>query len=555
MSNKGGFLSNRQVVAVLVGLLMLMGSTTCSLYKHKCVHDTLFPKGQIKPMPEMTEQEAIRVLQTSDGSSGTSSGSTANDGWHPLRIFIDWTSANALVKSTPSLNSKFQLSVRLINSVKNYFGNVLQANFVPTMRFSGGECYKSRIASFVRDIDLYILIHAENDQSTDYFAAATTCYQSTRDGRPSIGAYILNFAFLNTATLYEYLYFSTFAHEFTHILGFSNDLFTSYVVPGTSRKRSLTEVTTQISISGKSFTAIKLPEVLDFAKTYYGCNTLTGVPLEDGGGDGSAGSHWEKTFLPNEYMNPTVENPGIISGFTYSLFRATGWYLTKDGGNQYYDWGLAAGCGFFSSCPGTADYCSSSTNNRDVCGASPTAKGICSGSSDFSGTCGYLRNKEHSCLISGVFQLQSNEVYGAGSRCINYKTSTGLYTTRCLPVTCSGSSLQIKVGTQTITCSESDGASSALKAVGDSTYQLECPVTTRYCTQLTTACPNDCNAKGLCTLNKQCFCYTGWSGTDCSQSVPIDYNTELSQGTVASSNIWVFSFAAVLTFLSVSVSL
>jgi leishmanolysin len=50
------------------------------------------------------------------------------------------------------------------------------------------------------------------------------------------------------------------------------------------------------------------------------------VPLEDEGGNGSAGSHWDKVFLPLEFMNPTIESPGTISEFTITFLRATGWY-------------------------------------------------------------------------------------------------------------------------------------------------------------------------------------------------------------------------------------
>lgn len=64
-----------------------------------------------------------------------------------------------------------------------------------------------------------------------------------------------------------------------------------------------------------------MPKVRDFARDYYNCPTLPGVPLENNGGSGSANSHWEKTFLPNEFMNPYVTFPGIISDFTLKLFE------------------------------------------------------------------------------------------------------------------------------------------------------------------------------------------------------------------------------------------
>ena len=72
-----------------------------------------------------------------------------------------------------------------------------------------------------------------------------------------------------------------------------------------------------------------MPEVLNYAKTFYNCPNLVGIPLENDGGEGTTGSHWEKTFLPNEYMNPTIENPGILSAFTLKFLEGTNWYYVR----------------------------------------------------------------------------------------------------------------------------------------------------------------------------------------------------------------------------------
>jgi len=37
--------------------------------------------------------------------------------------------------------------------------------------------------------------------------------------------------------------------------------------------------------------------VLTIAKAHYNCSSLLGIPLEDEGSSGSAGSHWEKTIV------------------------------------------------------------------------------------------------------------------------------------------------------------------------------------------------------------------------------------------------------------------
>lgn len=91
------------------------------------------------------------------------------------------------------------------------------------------------------------------------------------------------------------------------------------------------------------------------------------VPLENEGGTGSAGSHWDKVFLTMEYMNPTIESPGIISNFTMALLRGTGWYTIDDGAAQPYDWGKDDGKNHFKICPEGKEYCLAANKNKNFC--------------------------------------------------------------------------------------------------------------------------------------------------------------------------------------------
>jgi Leishmanolysin len=182
----------------------------------------------------------------------------------------------------------------------------------------------------------------------------------------------LNFAFIKVQKIYQYLYFSTFAHEFTHILGFSDDLYKHYIDPVTMLP--LTSVTTQMRVRSRSnpssyedFTVITLKPVVDYARAYFSCPSLIGMPLENNGDSGSANSHWEKLFLPSEYMNPTVENPGQITEFTFNLLRGTGWYQVDSNNVQFYNWGLYVGCEHFSICPIGKGYCSAAESRQEVC--------------------------------------------------------------------------------------------------------------------------------------------------------------------------------------------
>lgn len=360
-------------ILLLVSVAVAAQSVQQGKIIHKCAHDKLFKNKDLKVMEDISDAEfKRRFLQINSGAgntgqttggSTTQTGTAVNDGWHLLRIFVDYSYANQLIASNSGLSSRYQMSIRLVESVRTFWQSTLQVNYMPTMTFSGGSCYNNKIPSFQMPIDLYITIYPQNDASTDYFAAATPCYLSSRDGRPTVGAYILNFAFLQPTVINEYLYFSTFAHEFTHILGFSNDLFPRYV-DGNGNKLGLSRVVGQWN----NFQTIILPSVVNYAKSYFGCSSITGVPLEDNGGDGSAGSHWEKTFLPLEYMNPTVENPGIISNFTFSLLQGTGWYQVSTAGSQPYTMSQGAGCGIFQVCPqGGSGYCTSDQVGSTIC--------------------------------------------------------------------------------------------------------------------------------------------------------------------------------------------
>ena len=351
------------------------------------------------------------------GSEDT--GANVNDGWHNMRILVDFKHAKQFLQQNPSLQPKYEMSVRLVQSTKLYFEQALQVNYPNLMNFAGGTCYKLPVPAFSRRADLYIVIKPESDSTTSYFAAATSCYLSQRDGRPIIGAYILNYHFLKTAKINEYLYFSTFAHEFTHILGFSDNLFDRFVRNGSKIPKS--EVTGVITIGSESFTAIILPEVVNYARTYFNCPNIQGVPLENGGGEGSAGSHWEKLFLPSEYMNPSVENPGILSAFTFAFLKGTGWYQPNAGMEQPYDWAKGVGCRHFEICPKDSHgYCTAAESGNEMCSTEYTSKAICRQDKLFSSGCYVKRSQEHTCTISGASTAFHNEELGPGSRCFNW---------------------------------------------------------------------------------------------------------------------------------------
>ena len=74
-------------------------------------------------------------------------------------------------------------------------------------------------------------------------------------------------------------------HEITHILIFEPNLLNSF---NAIKEEEIDDETKYYIIS---------PKALEKARFHFGCDSLKGIPLEDQGGEGSVGSHWEGRYM------------------------------------------------------------------------------------------------------------------------------------------------------------------------------------------------------------------------------------------------------------------
>ena len=107
----------------------------------------------------------------------------------------------------------------------------------------------------------------------------------------------------------NFYYIAIIFHELTHVLVFSPELFSS-----------LGMMTTRI-FDGSFVSFINSPKVLTTARQHFNCTSLNGVPLENQGGSGSAGSHWEARYLLGDYMISSDYFDNVISDITLALFE------------------------------------------------------------------------------------------------------------------------------------------------------------------------------------------------------------------------------------------
>lgn len=195
----------------------------------------------------------------------------------------------------------------------------------------------------VSDADFVLFLTARPIYG-DTIAYAGHC-QTDQNGRP-IAAHFnwspSHFRSSMSASLRAY-YLRVALHELTHALAFSPSLLVNFPRGSDGRMRSLEAIPSWNGFQR----AVVTPRVADAARAHFGCDSVAGAHLEDGGGSGSAGSHWESRLYRDEYMTAAASpGPRIVSALTLALFEDSGWYSSNASTAEPLTWGFRAGCRF-----------------------------------------------------------------------------------------------------------------------------------------------------------------------------------------------------------------
>ena len=192
------------------------------------------------------------------------------------------------------------------------------------------------------NIDLLIVPKLNNSVEiggNDILAKASPIVLNPTNGQPLLGIVYINREIDYSKKNAKDYFKSIIIHEFTHVLGFNNYFFENITHNFFSQKDKY----------GVNRSYINSTKVLEVAKKYFNCPTLKGVALEDGGGNGTVGSHWEARILLGDYMNGEIYTPEqVISEFTLALLEDTGYYKANyyTGGLMRY--GKNKGCEFLN---------------------------------------------------------------------------------------------------------------------------------------------------------------------------------------------------------------
>jgi leishmanolysin len=300
------------------------------------------------------------------------------------------------------------------------------------------------------DIVIYVTMRPTE---SGVLAWAIECLSSASDNRPIAGQVNIGPNSFGNNQLSHIA--GIVLHEVTHILGFSSNKYNEFIKSDGSPQSPVTSSTTR-SYNGQSKTIQKIvtPQIVAVAKQHYQCSTADGVELEEYGGSGTAGSHFEKRQVMNDYMVGSASwyNPSetySISSFSLALLEDSGWYRANYSAADPLIYGRNTGCNILNNrCSAwnlnnfEGYFCNDGNPQNAYCSFDLKAKGYCGlakyqspglpayyqyfsdptvgGNDPYMDYCPViLRYSNGRCDGAGSASAKIGEVYGQSSACFD----------------------------------------------------------------------------------------------------------------------------------------
>ena len=404
-----------------------------------------------------------------------------------------------------------------------------------------------------------VLVYLTTNYLTDvsYVAYAGAC-ETDQYGLGNIlaGTVVVNVPNFSDNSMEEWI--ANIVHEMSHLLGFSSGQFDNWR-DSSGNLYASDQVKKQVTVRGVEKSVLLTPNLLEKAKKAFNCSTIEGVELEDAGGSGTAGSHWDKRIMMNDYMTAFIPSDGIFSDVTLALFQDTGWYSVNYTLAQTPYFGRNAGCGFFDNkCLSNEKTVNESMwcdkDSKWGCDFFALNKGGCSmknyssslpASMQYFSTSAVLGGKDqyndycpyHMPLTNGKCRgggaattftfTNSHEVIGQNSRCFvstlmkkpnKVSASTTVYAACYEVLSCNSTRVTVKVGNETVYCPY-DGSNITLSGWNG---WFVCPKDYMMCSDV--PCKSYCYARGSCSGRGVCDCFPGYGGDSCNVTCEANCN-------------------------------
>ena len=297
---------------------------------------------------------------------------TTADGYTPIKIGYDFTT---LKRPSSMTTSTYSLVKSLLQQTRVEFSKFVQVQHTnfdlsgsadDIMELCELDTLGAGYADFLVNNDVIIFPQFDSDLGSNVLAAAAPCIV-TNSNRPYGGVLYINTNLnFNKGNTNQYLK-NILLHEITHILVFHPYFFTAL-------KLNQTEGSNSYIIS---------PKAIAKAREHFDCSSITRIPLENQGGTGSVGSHWESRYMLGDYMISTDYPDQAISDITLGLFEDSGFYKVNYYSGGLFRFGKGKGCGFMDESKKCIEnekatfeeFCD--TANAAMCSSSRTLKSSC----------------------------------------------------------------------------------------------------------------------------------------------------------------------------------
>ena len=288
----------------------------------------LFQKSQISSFKCGNSKKKKTIIQTIDSEPFPKNFKRELSST-PINIYIDYE----IIENQISNQTLLKIQEAFNLTIKT-FQNILSVKTKGIYTFNKNSIDKV-------GADLYLVPFLDETLDDDVQAAAYPMISEKKTMRPVLGCVDLNPSYdYNEKNSIEFLSM-LLLHEISHVMAFNNQLFQYF--------QNIKQPTKNMIINGLNRTLLATPKVLEYARGHFGCPSLPGVELENQGGEGSAGSHWEARIMLGDYMISTDYPELVISDITLAVFEDSGWYNVNYYTGGLFKTGKGEGCNFLQN--------------------------------------------------------------------------------------------------------------------------------------------------------------------------------------------------------------
>jgi len=372
--------------------------------------------------------------------------------------------------------------------------------------------------------DFFVMVTSTTDNSSNWVASAGACSLSSTTHRPIIARMMFNLVYTKAAAgdvlTHERNMYLTM-HEMFHAFGFTGSSFPYFINDDGTTKTGHIKT---ILLNGSNRTVIDVEPLTSKLRAHFGCSTLEGAYMEDDGGAGTEGSHFERRHFIYDTMTSGVIDGRRITEFDLAMLEGSGWYMPNYTFAEPFFFGQGEGCSFLKEdCSlANADFPDFCTGSSRGCTQVGRGGGVCTSDTRSDGCRYNIPDIDYDCENTAAAdnaRYPELQVFGrtAGSKCFEgtlTKLTSSSQTSWCFKYTCSGSglttSLSVNIGGAIAKCV----TGGQIKLSGYNGY-IQCPDPLTFCNTVGKKyCPRGCVGRGTC-VNNTCVCNSGFTGVDC----------------------------------------